>query len=356
MAGDELRIGIIGAGQITRTRHLPGFRKLSGVRIAGVCNRHRDSAARVAREFDIPRIYANWEEMIQDREIDAVVIGAWPYLHCPVTLAALDAGKHVLTQARMAMNAREAQRMLDKAREYPEPHGDDRAQPLWADRRDVPPLADRRRLSRHLARASRPGFFERPGRPGEPNELAADDPLLGVQHADPGDSLRDGSPLGRPGQPGSGLRVEDDHRAARSRAGESYASGHARQRSGFDDPGRRFLRSLSLERSRLARPGDVGGPLWQRGHPDLRSARRRDPRRHGDADQGLQVLPIPEEAKGGWRVEEEFVASIRGERPVTHTDFETGVRYMQFTEAVARSSRHQVPVTLPLKEFSNPSL
>ena len=73
----------------------------------------------VAREFDIPRIYAYWEELIDDREIDAVVIGAWPYLHCPVTLAALDAGKHVLTQARMAMNAREAQRMLDRSRECP---------------------------------------------------------------------------------------------------------------------------------------------------------------------------------------------------------------------------------------------
>ena len=64
-----------------------------------------------------------------------MVIGAWPYLHCPVTLAALDAGKHVLTQARMAMNAREAQRMLDRAKESPQPHGHGRAQPLWTDGR-----------------------------------------------------------------------------------------------------------------------------------------------------------------------------------------------------------------------------
>ena len=41
---------------------------------------------------------------------------------------------------------------------------------------------------------------------------------------------------------------------------------------------------------------------------------------------------------------------------LTRTDFGTGVRYMQFTEAVARSSRHQLPVDLPLREFSNPSL
>ena len=84
-----------------------------------VCNRHRDSARRVASEFDIPKVHGSWEELVSDPDVDAVVIGAWPYLHCPVTLAALDAGKHVLTQARMAMNAREAQRMLDGSLESP---------------------------------------------------------------------------------------------------------------------------------------------------------------------------------------------------------------------------------------------
>ena len=115
----EIRIGIVGAGQITRTRHLPGFRAIPGVRIVGVCNRRQESARRVAREFDIPKIYGSWEDLVADPEIDAVVIGAWPYLHCPVTLAALDAKKHVLTQARMALNAREAQRMHDRALESP---------------------------------------------------------------------------------------------------------------------------------------------------------------------------------------------------------------------------------------------
>jgi predicted dehydrogenase len=49
-----------------------------------------------------------------------VLIGAWPNIHCQVTLAAIGAGKHVLTQARTAMNAREAQRMLDSSLEHPE--------------------------------------------------------------------------------------------------------------------------------------------------------------------------------------------------------------------------------------------
>ena len=94
--------------------------------------------------------------------------------------------------------------------------------------------------------------------------------------------------------------------------------------------------------------GSEGTLIYDFLRDEIRGARR--------TDEALNVLPIPDELRGGWRVEDDFMASIRGERPVTHTDFATGVRYMQFTEAVARSSRHQVPVTLPLKEFSNPSL
>ena len=68
------------------------------------------------------------------------------------------------------------------------------------------------------------------------------------------------------------------------------------------------------------------------------------------------VCTISRAMRGGWQVEADFIAAIRGERPVTRTDFRTGVRYMQFTEAVARSSRHQVPVGAPFAAvFSNPS-
>jgi predicted dehydrogenase len=114
-----IRIGIVGAGQFARARHLPAFQAMPGVRVVGVCNQRRESSGRVAREFGIPRVFGNWEDLIEDDGIDAVVIGTWPYLHCPITLAALDAGKHVLTQSRMAMNAREAQRMLDRSLECP---------------------------------------------------------------------------------------------------------------------------------------------------------------------------------------------------------------------------------------------
>src|SRR5262249_50920531 len=108
MTRQRLRIGLIGAGGNTRLRHIPGLRALPDVEMGGVCNRRPTSTAAVAREYGIPRTFEHWQELVADREIDAVVIGTWPYLHCPITLAALEAGKHVLTEARLSLNAAEA--------------------------------------------------------------------------------------------------------------------------------------------------------------------------------------------------------------------------------------------------------
>jgi predicted dehydrogenase len=62
----------------------------------------------------------------------------------------------------------------------------------------------------------------------------------------------------------------------------------------------------------------------------------------------LREIPVPPEEEYGWHVEEEFIASIRQQRPVQFTDFATGVRYMEFTEAVARSSASGGAIELPL--------
>jgi len=66
-------------------------------------------------------------------------------------------------------------------------------------------------------------------------------------------------------------------------------------------------------------------------------------------DLGLAEIEIPPEKAGGWRVEEEFVRAIRGEEKIEFNNFATGVRYMEFTEAVARSARDGVEVRLPLE-------
>ncbi|KKL09331.1 hypothetical protein LCGC14_2566940, partial [marine sediment metagenome] len=117
---DEIRIGIIGAGANTKLRHIPNLQAIDGVKVVGVCNRSRDSSQKVATEFGIPNIYKNWQEVILDGKVDAIVIGTWPYLHCPATLSALEGGKHVLVEARMGMNADEARKMLGASVGHPE--------------------------------------------------------------------------------------------------------------------------------------------------------------------------------------------------------------------------------------------
>ena len=63
----------------------------------------------------------------------------------------------------------------------------------------------------------------------------------------------------------------------------------------------------------------------------------------------LAPIEVSPENLGGWRVEEEFIGSIRGEEIITHTDFWTGVRYMEWTDAVTRSLRGRRRVQLPLE-------
>src|SRR6266487_6990076 len=113
---ETIRIGIVGAGGNTTARHIPGLQAIDGCAIVSVCNRSRASSQRVADQFGIPTIYDSWQELVAAPDNDAIVIGTWPYLHCRATLAALAAGKHVLCEARMAMNLQEAIAMRDAAR------------------------------------------------------------------------------------------------------------------------------------------------------------------------------------------------------------------------------------------------
>ncbi|MBT4513850.1 MAG: hypothetical protein HOC77_02000 [Chloroflexi bacterium] len=66
----------------------------------------------------------------------------------------------------------------------------------------------------------------------------------------------------------------------------------------------------------------------------------------GDAQ--MSKIDVPAEKVGSWRVEEEFINAIRGIEPITHTDFTTGVKYMEFTDAIAHSLKLGEKVGLPL--------
>lgn len=120
MSHRKLRIGFIGAGGNTRKMHIPGFHKLEGVELSVVANRTRESAEKVAKQDGIKRAVDHWREIVEDTSIDAVCIGTWPYLHAEATIAALENGKHVLCEARMACNLEEARAMEAAARAHPD--------------------------------------------------------------------------------------------------------------------------------------------------------------------------------------------------------------------------------------------
>jgi len=71
----------------------------------------------------------------------------------------------------------------------------------------------------------------------------------------------------------------------------------------------------------------------------------------GKDERSLRELDIPAEKAGGWRVEAEFINAIRGIEPVQFTDFATGVRYMEFTEAVARSASSGCSVDVSMGNY-----
>ena len=119
MASETVRIGMIGAGNFTRVRLIPGFQAIDGVEIVAVCNRSEESGRRVADEFGIARVTTDPEELFASDDIDAIYIGTWPYRHREFSVRALEAGKHVLCEGRMAMDAAEAWEMLDAAQSRP---------------------------------------------------------------------------------------------------------------------------------------------------------------------------------------------------------------------------------------------
>lgn len=114
MPRDRIRIGIIGTG-FGRQAQIPGFRAAEGAEVVAVAAGHRENAERVAREFGIARVCDSYEELVRLDELDLVSVAAPPYLHRPMALAALDAGKHVLCEKPMALTLDEAREMTQRA-------------------------------------------------------------------------------------------------------------------------------------------------------------------------------------------------------------------------------------------------
>jgi predicted dehydrogenase len=116
----KLRIGIVGAGGIVQQRHLPALLALPGVEIVAVSNSTYASSERFCRgHLPSATPFKNWADLVALKDLDIVWIGTPPHMHAPISISALEAGKHVFCQARMAMNLAEAREMLVAAQKRP---------------------------------------------------------------------------------------------------------------------------------------------------------------------------------------------------------------------------------------------
>lgn len=345
MDTSEIRIGIIGAGNNTATRHIPNFLKILGVKLVGVCNRTRASSERVARNFSIPRVFSQWQEVVQCPDIDAVMIGTWPYLHCAATVAALEQGKHVLCEARMAMNAGEARSMLEASKEKPDLVAQVVPSPFTlAVDPTVKELIAEGKLGRILALSVRDGR----------SFLDSETELQWRQDAD----------LSGLNVMTLGIWYEAIMRWVGEAAGVMARGkifvAKRRDRQGIEQEVQ-IPEHLDViadmvcgaqAHFRISAVTGLAGNAEAMLFGTEGTLKFVNDRlylgKKGDAK--LREVPIAAEKMGYWRVEEEFVSAIRGQEQITHTTFEDGVRYMEFTEAVHRSMEEERWIPLPFPD------
>ena len=341
MASEGIRLGLIGAGKNTRDRHIPGFQKVEGLEIAAVANRSRASSQSVADQFNISGVYDNWQELLEDPSIDAVCIGTWPYMHRTLTLAALEAGKHVLCEARMATTAQEAQEMLDASRLRPD---------LIA---QIVPSPLTFKIDRLLQGKIAEGYI------GD---------IIGVSVQSLGNDfmVKRGPMHWRNDRDLSGYNILNMGiwyeamirwvgRATRIKVNVSSRKDESGQMVDVNIPDHvgivaelangamanmQFSAVTGLSSGNGVWIYGSEGTLHVDGAQNVYGGQR--------GDDKLSEITNPEEGRAVWRVEEEFCNAIRGQEKITRTPFDVGVHYMEFTEAVTRSAQTGQTVALPL--------
>lgn len=108
-------IGVIGCGSIAIYRHIPEYHARENCKLVGFYDPIAERAKRMAEQYG-GKVFANVEEMLKDKEIEAVSVCTPNQYHAPISIAALKAGKHVLCEKPMATSVKESQEMIDMAR------------------------------------------------------------------------------------------------------------------------------------------------------------------------------------------------------------------------------------------------
>ena len=337
-----LRIGIIGAGGNTKLRHIPGFQAIEDVEVVAVCNRSITSSKNVADAFSIPRIAKEPNEIINADDIDAICIGTWPYMHKHLTISSLKAGKHVLTEARMAMNLAEAREMLVASKAT----------------NKISMVVPAPRNLKHeptVLGMLEEGFF------GELLEIHV--AALGGQY-DPSSPLhwRNRRDLSGNNIMSMGIQNETVRRyAGHEKSVIAYGNIFTKER--MDNETGQLARvdvpdSLGIVAEHVSGATAVYhlSNVAHLGYNNMAFYGTKASLKYEGNDAFIatrdnnkwRLLEVEESKEGRWRVEEEFVEAINLGKPITHTNFSDGLRYMEFTEAVQISITEGRRVSLPL--------
>ena len=111
---NKIRVAIVGCGRISGLHQL-GYRSNPDASIVAVCDTNKTLARKKANEWGVTRVYSDYSQVLEDKEVDVVELLTPHHLHCPMTLQAAQAGKHISVQKPMALSAGEADQMIAAA-------------------------------------------------------------------------------------------------------------------------------------------------------------------------------------------------------------------------------------------------
>ncbi|WP_159518176.1 Gfo/Idh/MocA family protein [Sunxiuqinia indica] len=116
----KIKWGILSTAKIGVTKVIPAMQKGQYCEVTAIASRNIEKANQAADQLDIPKRYASYEDLLADPEIDAIYNPLPNHMHVYWTMKALEAGKNVLCEKPIGMNADEAKALADAVKKYPE--------------------------------------------------------------------------------------------------------------------------------------------------------------------------------------------------------------------------------------------
>ncbi len=112
----KVRIGIVGCGGIANQKHMPSLKQFpERAEMVAFCDIIEERAVKAAKEYGVEgaKVYTDYTEMMKNEDIDVIHVCTPNVAHCPIAVAAFEAGKHVMCEKPMAHNTEDAQKMID---------------------------------------------------------------------------------------------------------------------------------------------------------------------------------------------------------------------------------------------------